>query len=234
MLETSVQRLLERLSSEDVILDIGGWGKPFTRADWVMDLMPFQTRGCLGRDGPGEERFNAGTWIQRDICDPEPYPFADKQLDFVVCSHTLEDVRDPLRVCREMIRIARAGYIEVPSRLEEQAYGIQGPWVGWGHHRWLIDVRGTSIEFVFKHHVINRPNCHFPLGFSNALPAEQLVQGLWWEESFDYAERVFVSEDDLDPYLVDFVVAHRHDVTLPPPPPPPSRLRRVARSLRSG
>jgi hypothetical protein len=235
MLETSVQGLLERLSPDAVVLDIGGWGRPLTRADWVMDRMPHETRGSLGRDGPGEERFSAATWIQRDICDPEPYPFDDKQLDFVVCSHTLEDVRDPLVVCREMIRIARAGYIEVPSRLEEQAYGFQGPWVGWGHHRWLIDIHDDAgIDFVFKHHVVNRPGSHFPPGFHNALlaslPAEAFVQQLWWEDSFEFAERVLFTEDELDPYLADFVAAHRNDVTIPAPP---SRLQRLLRGPRS-
>jgi hypothetical protein len=40
-----------------VVLDVGGWGRPFTRADWVLDLMPYETRGLYGRDGTGEERF---------------------------------------------------------------------------------------------------------------------------------------------------------------------------------
>ena len=62
----------------------------------------------------------------------------------MICSHTLEDVRDPIWVCSEIQRVAKAGYIEVPSRLEEQSYGFQGPWVGWGHHHWLIEVHGTG------------------------------------------------------------------------------------------
>ena len=72
--------------------------------------MPYETRGLYGRDGPdGPERFSADTWVQRDICDREPYPFEDEQFDFVVCSHTLEDVRDPIWVCDEMVRVAKRG-----------------------------------------------------------------------------------------------------------------------------
>src|SRR3712207_3406144 len=108
MLEASVHRILEGLGPDDVVLDIGAWGRPLTRADWAMDLMPYETRGLYGRDGPLPERFSADTWILRDIWDREPYPFADKEHDFVVCSHTLEDVRDPVFVCREMVRIAKA------------------------------------------------------------------------------------------------------------------------------
>jgi len=187
-------------------VDIGAWGRPFTRADWVIDLMPYETRGLYGQDGEPPERFSADTWIQRDICDREPFPFEDGQVDFVICSHTLEDVRDPLWVCSEMRRIAKNGYIEVPSRLEEQSFGFQGPWVGWGHHHWLIEVQGDRIEFVFKHHVLHgREGDHFPAGFQELLSEEERVETLWWEGSFEFVERVMMSADELDPYLSEFV-----------------------------
>ena len=225
MLEGSLTRILDRLDDDDVLLDIGAWGRPLRRADWVMDLMPYETRGLYGYDGPPPERFTDETWIQRDICDREPYPFADDELDFVICSHTLEDVRDPIWVCSEMTRIAKAGYIEVPSRLEEQSYGFQGPWAGWGHHRWLIESTGDGLDFVFKHHVLhNRDSDRFPPGFQQTLTPEERVIAFWWEAGFDYGERVFVSAEELDPYLADFVSAHR--------PPAPSLRSRVSRRLR--
>ena len=233
MFEASVRRILERLGPDDVVLDIGGWGRPFTRADWVMDLQPYDTRGLYGHDGPLPERFTADTWIVRDICDREPYPFADGELDFVICSHTLEDVRDPIWVCREMARIAKAGYIEVPSRLEEQSRGFQGDWVGWGHHRWLVDDVDGRLEFVFKHHVLhNRPSDHFPPGFRDALSEEQRVLRFWWDGGFEALERVFVLPEELDPYLADFVAAHRDDVTLPVPPAPKGAAAVARRALR--
>ena len=226
MLDESVTAILQRVGPKETVLDLGGWWAPFTRANWVMDLMPYSTRGPGGHDGADEERFSAETWIQRDLCDREPYPFADKEIDFVVCSHTLEDVRDPLWVCSEMIRIGKAGYIEVPSRLEEQAYGFQGPWAGWSHHRWLIDIVDGRIEFVFKHHVLHaRASDHFPLGFRDALPEASRTQMLWWEGSFPSCERVFLAAEELDSYLADYVARHREDVSLPPPP---SRVRRLA------
>lgn len=44
-----------------------------------------------------------------------PYPFKEKEFDFLICSHVLEHLDDPVRVCAEFSRIAKAGYIEVPS-----------------------------------------------------------------------------------------------------------------------
>src|SRR4051794_29855952 len=124
MLAASRQRLMESLPPDAVVLDIGGGADPPNPADWVMDVLPYESRGFYQRQGwaepdPEPERFTAETWIQRDICDRDSFPFDQDEIDFVVCAHTLEDVRDPLWVCAEMSRVARAGYVEVPSMLEE-------------------------------------------------------------------------------------------------------------------
>jgi SAM-dependent methyltransferase len=206
MLDQSRERILQQVPDDAVVLDIGGWGKPFPRADWVVDMNDYATRGLYGQEPGGEERFSADTWVQRDVCDAEPLPFADDQFDFVVCSQTLEDVRDPVRVCAEIARVGKAGYIETPSRLEEQSYGFQGPWVGWGHHHWLVEAGDGGIEFVFKHHVMHgRESDHFPAGFRDTLTPQERVETLWWQGSFEYGERVMHAADELDAYLADFV-----------------------------
>jgi hypothetical protein len=210
MLAASRRRIHELLSDSDQVLDVGGGASPFERADWVIDLLPHDKRGLYGADpDPSAERFSALTWIERDICARQPWPFTDGQFDFSVCSHTLEDVRDPVFVCSELIRVSKAGYIEVPSRLEEQSRGFQGPWVGWGHHHWLIDLAGDEITFVFKHHVMHgRASDHFPLGFRDSLTEEERVQCLWWDGAFRYRERIFTDAAELDDYLAKFVSQH--------------------------
>ncbi|MCL4421785.1 MAG: methyltransferase domain-containing protein [Actinobacteria bacterium] len=206
MIHESLERLSQILAEDDLVLDVGGWARPFSRADLVLDQMPYETRGLYGHDGEGPERFDASSWIQRDICAREPWPFSDNQIDFAICSQTLEDVRDPLWVCAELVRVAKAGYIEVPSRLEEQTYGIQGPWVGWGHHRWLVDISDRRIEFVFKHHIIHgKPAAHFPATFAGNLKPAERVQSLWWKGTFEFSERTFQDPQALDDYLSSFV-----------------------------
>ena len=210
MLEASRARILEQLGDGDLVLDVGGGASPFPRADWVIDLMAYEDRGLYGPEPePSLESFGPETWVRRDICDREPWPFREHQFDFSVCSHTLEDVRDPLFVCGELQRVSRAGYIEVPSRLEEQSYGFQGPWVGWGHHRWLTEIDGDRITFVMKHHVMHgRDSDHFPAGFRDGLSAEQRVVTLFWAGGFSFGERVFLDAPALDAYLADFVAEH--------------------------
>ena len=141
ILAANEQRILDELAGGALVLDVGGWADPFARADWVIDLMPYETRGLYGgKPDPERERFSAQTWVVRDVCDRDPWPFSDGQFDFAVCSQTLEDLRDPVGVCRELQRIARAGYVEVPTRLAEQSAGVEGAWPGWSHHHWICDV----------------------------------------------------------------------------------------------
>lgn len=206
MFEASLDRLLSTVPDDAVVLDVGAWGRPLRRADWVLDHMPYETRGLYGFDGDPPERFDASRWIRRDICDRTPWPFDDDSIDFVVCSHTLEDVRDPVWVCQEISRVGKAGYIEVPSRLEEQAYGVQGPWVGWGHHHWLVDIEGQDLRFFFKHHIVHgKPAAHFPAGFADTLAPHERVQMLWWQGEIRAEERSFAEFEKTDDYLESFV-----------------------------
>jgi hypothetical protein len=140
--------------------------------------------------------------VERDICAHEPWPFENGQFDFAICSHTLEDVRDPVWVCSELNRVAKAGYIEVPSRLEEQAWGVAGEWVGWSHHHWLCDVDGRAITFVFKPHVLHGTSAYYlPAPLGSLLTPEERVQPLHWEGSFEFSERIFFDQDEFEHYL---------------------------------
>ena len=181
-----------RLPAAGRVLDVGGATNRLPRADVVIDVLESAD-------------------VVRDICDREPWPFSDGEFDFAVCSHTLEDVRDPVWVCAELQRVARAGYVEVPSRLEEQSWGVHGEWAGWAHHRWLIDVAGDEIVFGHKSHAVHRDGNHFPRGFHATLSAERRVQWLWWEGSFVARERIFTDVAEHDEWLAAPVRAHAHE-----------------------
>ncbi len=230
MLDASRQQVLARLDDRDVVLDVGGWAKPFGRADWVLDLLPYETRGLYGDPpDPARERFSADTWVTRDICDHEPWPFVDNQFDFAVCSHTLEDIRDPVWVCHELQRVARAGYVEVPSRLEEQAYGIDGPWAGWDHHRWLVDTADDHVlRFVFKARLLETDRAsQFSPEFGRRLTDDQRVTTVWWKDRLVAREEIFVTREDALAHLRAPVAAHE-----PGGWPARSLARRVRDRLR--
>jgi Methyltransferase domain len=200
--------IIDRLSETDRVLEVGAWSCPLPRADWVLDINPYETRGRYGY-GPADraaERFSDATWIERDACTPEPWPWEDDYFDFAVCAQTLEDLRDPVRVCLELQRVARAGYIEVPSRLEEQTRWLNGPWAGWSHHRWICQVRDGGIDFVAKGNLLDwRADLRVPRRVWSAAGAAGRIQSLWWQDRFDARELIFIEKGEFARWLADGV-----------------------------
>lgn len=163
MLPSALARI-NALPDDALVLDVGAWGAPLHRADHVLDIRPHATRGVLGSFGPGPERFTQETWHLQDICDRDPWPFADDQFDFAVCVTTLEDVRDPIGVCRELSRVSRAGYVEVPTVEAELIFNVEGTgsFLGHEHHRWFCDLdlelapaAGPGLVFWHKSHMVH-------------------------------------------------------------------------------
>lgn len=205
MLKRNVNLVLERIAASDLVLDIGGWFQPFNRANYVLDLMPYETRGFLGSLGPEKEYFAKDTWIIHDVS--MPLPFRDKEIDFVICSHTLEDIRDPIHLCSEIIRIGKAGYIEVPSRTMESIMGLEGRhYAGYYHHRWLVDIKSSEILFRFKPHLLHESwKFHFPKSYLKKLREDERVSWLFWENTFHYKEVIQISDLKVAHELKTFV-----------------------------
>ena len=187
--------VMARIGADDIVLDIGGWARCFNRANFVMDASPYETRGehykkwlGLGSQGGEREYFTRDTWIERDICDHVPLPFADKSIDFCICSHTLEDIRDPLWVCHEMIRVAKRGYIEIPSTVFEFCRDREpGVPVGLSHHAWIVELRDSCLLFSAKlHYIHGDPRLSLPPHYWHGLPQERMYTSFFWEGDFSY------------------------------------------------
>ena len=199
MLAANLERILAALPDDARVLDVGGWAGPLNRADYILDYMPYESRGALMPDGfgPGPERFSEETWIRRDICDHDPYPFPDDYFDYVVCVFTLEDLRDPIWVCREMSRIGRAGYIEVPSLIDELSWGVPeasgGPWCGHMHHRWLCTEEDGELVFMEKYHSIHsNSRVTVPSSWAAHLTPEERTLAHFWDGEVHARERLII------------------------------------------
>ena len=213
MMAEALARVLA-LPDEALVLDVGGWAAPLNRADWVLDVMPFETRGAMLNEGfgPRPERFSEQTWVQRDLCDREPYPFEDDFFDMVVCTFTLEDLRDPVGVCREMSRIGKAGYIEVPSLFDELMWmnpePSGGPWVGHAHHNWLCTLEEGELVFLPKFHSLHtNGRVRVPPRWAARLRVEERVLAHFWEGELPARERMAIDSYPFDE--LEQVVRHR-------------------------
>jgi SAM-dependent methyltransferase len=103
------RRIAIPVTAGDLVLDVGSGDKPHWRADVLLDSYVAAEFGSQ-RVGGGAAALTRPLFV----ADAAAMPFADRAFDYVVCSHVLEHVTDPAAVIAELVRVAEAGYIEVP------------------------------------------------------------------------------------------------------------------------
>ena len=86
------------------ILDIGCGFNPNQYATTICDVLDLK------------EHYSSKKFVK---LDNDNLPFADNEFDFVIASHVLEHVNDPTKFLNEVSRVAKQGYIEVPTKLED-------------------------------------------------------------------------------------------------------------------
>lgn len=107
----ALRKVFLPVSADGLVLDVGSGGCPYPRSDVLLE----KYTGALHRTG-------SALIADRPLVlgDAERMPFKDKAFDFVVASHILEHMREPERFLGELMRVAKAGYIETPSFLFER------------------------------------------------------------------------------------------------------------------
>jgi hypothetical protein len=196
MLEAAVARILEQVPEDALVLDLGGGMAPFNRADWVLDLLSFEERGTEGHHGPVWERFTARTWVQRDACARERWPWPDQHFDFAVCVATLDELRDPVWACHELSRVARGGYVEFATIEGSLLEGEQGSWLGRDEQRWLCELVGGELAFTAKAPSFHAdPRLKVPGRWKERMAPEDHARGLFWEGHLPARERFLIGPE---------------------------------------
>lgn len=104
------RRLDVPVDDDALVLDVGSGDKPSWRADVLLDRY-------TGPEFAAQRSGRRHVRVSRPLFDADAadMPFADGVFDYAICSNLLEHVVDPEGVARELQRVARAGYIEVPE-----------------------------------------------------------------------------------------------------------------------
>jgi len=132
------RRIAIPVNAGDLVLDVGSGDKPHWRADVLLDRFPDDEFG-VQRSGSAAAR------TPRPLFDADAgaMPFADKVFDYVICSHVLEHVLDPAAAMSEMMRVSRAGYIELPVASSARILDFPS-------HLWWCSVRDGVLVFEAK------------------------------------------------------------------------------------
>lgn len=62
------------------------------------------------------------------------------KFDFSICSHTLEDVFNPVELIELLMKISKSGFIAVPSKYDEFLFLYENKYRGNAHHKQLFDI----------------------------------------------------------------------------------------------
>ena len=136
---------IKSIRNGDRVLEIGPGSSPFARADVLLELKYSSIE---------EYKFQCGDEGMRNI-DPRTayydggrFPFESGAFDYVICSHVLEHVTDPVAFCAEVFRVGRAGYFEYPLIYYEYVYDIPA-------HCNIFKRIGDEVVYLSKANVLN-------------------------------------------------------------------------------
>ena len=110
-------------------------------------------------------------------------PFKDKEFDFVIASHVIEHVEDFEFFIKELERISSKGYIELPSRLEDNLVFENLK----DHIWWFIYDDVKNVLLVSKKNQLVSPFITVSTAKSlEKVFRESLVIELEWQNKIDY------------------------------------------------
>jgi len=110
-------------------------------------------------------------------------PFDDNQFDFVISSHVMEHVKDLKYFIKEIERVSKRGYIELPTKLEDNLVFENKKEHLWQmdfddvNHKLLISKKIQFLEPVLTVSTIQKMRKYFK---------SSLVLELLWENKIEY------------------------------------------------
>ena len=110
-------------------------------------------------------------------------PFKDKEFDFVIASHVIEHVKDVNSFIKELERVSKKGYIELPTILEDNLVFENKKDHLW--HMEFDDVKGELLVSKKIQYIEPIITVSTIKEFSNYF-RQSLVLELYWENSIEF------------------------------------------------
>jgi len=103
---------IQSIESADKVLEIGPGGNTYYRSDVFLEL-----EYASEEEKIAQRAFQDKLETKKKVVyyKGDTFPFADKEFDYVICSHVLEHVTDVEMFVSEVFRVAKKGYFEFPT-----------------------------------------------------------------------------------------------------------------------
>lgn len=125
-----------KIKPGSLVLEVGSGNSPRAESTILCDRLVYDNSQRAGK-------FSIVIDRPFVVADGFHLPFRDKAFDYVVCSHVLEHLQDPQAFVKELTRVGKAGYIEVPSIYGERLFG-------WNFHLWYCQLKKGALTFSPK------------------------------------------------------------------------------------
>jgi len=148
------------IRKKERVVEIGGGHNPHPRSNVVVDKFiesNFHRKTDI-------KVFQHQEFLQ---ADGEDMPFKDKEFDYAICNQVLEHVENPIAFVKEQARVAKRGYIEVPSVIGEYLFPKEA-------HKWLILELNSKLVLVEKEKVGFKTSLDFGYLFLTYLPTKSM------------------------------------------------------------
>ena len=111
-------------------------------------------------------------------------PFADKEFNFIIASHVLEHVENIDFFIKELERVSYGGYIEVPTRLEDNLVDVNEK----AHIWWInFDDVNHTLSIIKRKQIIEPFLSVSTVQNIRKFFRDSLVTEIFWESKIDYS-----------------------------------------------
>lgn len=197
----------------DKVLDIGSGSNPTKRANVLLEKFVHSNEHRRGNFKIYPHQFLVEG-------DGESMPFKDREFDYSICSHVLEHVDDPEKFIKEIMRVSKKGYVEVPSLIGEFLAPKKS-------HKWAV--LNINNRLVFFEKKLMPYDFSMDMGdlFLNYLPYQSIIYRLFvmtrnnyhvakieWEGTIQYA--INPNDEYLSSFFLEKLTPQMIEQILPP------------------
>ena len=124
------------------VIDIGGSAKYTNWSHSIIDYIVDINKPNVNEDKIKYFAMNVNYESEwKEILE---YVEKNGKFDFCICSHIIEDISLPQVMLNNLNKIAKEGFIGIPSKYRELSK-VEGEYMGYIHHRWIYSIKDNKL-----------------------------------------------------------------------------------------